>query len=314
MNDLSASLESYAGRAKVHTLIVILSPSPNSGRFFAELENATSQLIFHARSLPGVTVLTSAEIDTVSDGDQYDAVSDELAHIPFTRQYFAAMALAISRKAHALLKMPYKVLVLDCDNTIWRGVVGEDGANGIVISPAFAAVQRFAIELRSQGTLICLVSKNAERDVLEVFEARNDMILAIDQIVAHRINWSSKPQNIASLAQTLNLGLDSFVFIDDNPVECEQMHGELPQVLTLQLPPEDKIESFLANLWAFDKTSVTEEDKRRTQMYKENAARQQLEVSTVDIGDFIKSLNVVTEISASRTTATGAARATYTEN
>ena len=150
------------------------------------------------------------------------------------------------------------------------------------------------VEVHSQGTLISVSSKNVEKDVLEVFEARKDMILAIDHVVAHRINWNSKPQNIASLAQTLNLGLDSFVFIDDNPIECEQMRTELPQVLTLQLPSEDKIESFLANLWAFDKASVTQEDKRRTQMYKENAARQQLEVSATDIGDFIKSLNVAT--------------------
>jgi len=294
--ELSAALSSHASRAKVQTLVVILSPSPNSGRYAADLENATSRLILHTRSLPGITVITSPEIDAVSDGDKYDTVSDELAHIPFTRQYFAAMALAISRKSHAVLKTPYKVLVLDCDNTIWRGVVGEEGISGIVISPAFAAMQRFAVEAHSQGALICLVSKNVERDVLEVFESRKDMILPIDQIVAHRINWNPKPQNIASLAQTLNLGLDSFVFIDDNPVECEQMRLELPQVLTLPLPSEEKIETFLANLWAFDKTSVTEEDKRRTEMYKENAARKQLEVSAVDIRDFIKSLNVTTEI------------------
>ena len=296
-NELSASLSTYAGRAKVQMLLVILSPSPNSSRYFDDVDNATSQLILHTRSLPGITVLTSPEIDAVSDVDKYDTVSDELAHIPFTQQYFSAMALAISRKAHAILKTPYKVLVLDCDNTIWRGVVGEEGISGIVISPAFAAVQRFAIEAHSQGALICLMSKNVERDVLEVFETRKDMILAIDQIVAHRINWNPKPQNIASLAQTLNLGLDSFVFIDDNPVECEQMRLELPQILTLQIPSEDKIEAFLAHLWAFDKTSVTEEDKRRTEMYKENAARQQLEVSVTDIRDFIKSLNVTTEIS-----------------
>lgn len=295
--ELSALLTTYAGRAKVQTIVVILSPSPNSSAFVSELEHATSQLITDARALPGIAVLTSTEIDAVSDGKKYDSVSDELAHIPFSEQYFAAIALAISRKAHALLKTSYKVLVLDCDNTIWRGVVGEDGVNGIVISPAFAAVQHFAVQLHAQGTLICLVSKNTEQDVLEVFEARKDMVLALEKIVAHRINWNAKPQNIASLAQMLNLGLDSFAFIDDNPVECEQMRVELPQVLTLQLPQEDKVESFLAHLWAFDKASVTAEDKRRTQMYRENAARQQLEVAAVDIGDFIKSLNVVTEIS-----------------
>ena len=300
VTDLCLSLKNYAERAKVPTLLVIFSPSPDFLQTGHVLESATSRLLSFASTLPGITILSTDAIDKVSDNEKYDSLSNELAHIPFTEPYFAAIALSLTRKAHALLKAPYKVLVLDCDNTIWGGVVGEDGVEGISLSPAFEAVQRFAVNLHSLGILVCLVSKNVESDVLDVFEQRKDMILTVDQVVDHRINWNPKPQNIASLAQALNLGLDAFVFIDDNPVECEQMRAEIPQVLTLQLPSEDKVASFLSNLWVFDKPSVTEEDRRRTQMYKENAARQQLEVSTVDIADFIQSLKVVTEISAPR--------------
>src|SRR5260370_7544411 len=122
------------------------------------------------------------------------------------------------------------------------------------------------------------------------------MVLKLEHIVAHRINWESKPRNVASLARALNLGLDAFIFIDDSPVECAQMRAELPQVVTLQLPPDNEIERFLSNLWTFDKISVTSEDRRRTSMYRENAARKELEESTEDIAEFIASLNVVTDI------------------
>ena len=120
--------------------------------------------------------------------------------------------------------------MLDCDNTIWRGVVGEDGVDGITISPPLAAMQKFAVANQAKGVLVCLASKNVEHDVIQVFEQRSDMSLKLDHIVAHRINWEPKPQNIAALARELSLGLDSFVFIDDNPVECELMRAELPQI------------------------------------------------------------------------------------
>ena len=187
-------------------------------------------------------------------------------------------------------------MALDCDNTLWHGVVGEDGIDGIEITSAFASLQRFAIKAHSLGILVCLLSKNNERDVLEVFERRQDMLLTVEHVVAHRINWQPKPQNIASLASQLNLGLDSFVFIDDNPVECAAMRAELPQVVTLQLPAESQIGSFLSNLWAFDKIAITDEDLRRTELYKQEVARHAFESEATSISDFIASLEVEVDI------------------
>src|SRR6266851_176943 len=297
VEELSSALSSHAQRAKVPTIVAVFAPSPKaSATFLTELTLANARVSSLARSLPGVALLTAEEIDLVSNGDPYDTISDELAHVPFTQPYYASLALAIARKAHALLVPAHKVLVLDCDNTLWRGVVGEDGIHGIAITPAFEILHRFAIKVHSQGALLCLLSKNAEADVLEVFEKRSDMLLKADHIVAHRIDWNTKPQNIAELARSLNLGLDSFVFLDDNPVECALMRAEHPEVLTLQIPQEHEIEGFLAHLWAFDKVSVTDEDRRRTQMYKEHAARLQLEDSVTDIGDFIASLQVEIDI------------------
>jgi FkbH-like protein len=295
--ELCGALSQHARRAQAPTIFATLPVSPSARRtLLVELEAANAALIAHARALAGVVLLSREDIDLVSTREPYDNVSDELAHIPFTDEYFAAIAVAVARKIHALRVPPHKVLVLDCDETLWRGVVGEDGVDGIAVSPGLARLQRFAVQVQGQGALICLVSKNAERDVLEVFDNRPDMILKLDHIVAHRINWDSKPRNIASLARALNLGLDSFVFIDDNPVECALMRTELPQVVTLQLPPESEIDSFLSHLWTFDKVAVTVEDSRRTAMYRENTARQEFEESATDIAAFIASLGVVVDM------------------
>ena len=297
--ELKAALSSFAQRAKVPSIVSILELSERSSPAFrSELESAGFELERWVGTLPGMIVLLAEDIDRVSSGARYDPISDELAHIPYTAEQYSSIAIAIARKVHAAIVPAHKVLVLDCDNTIWRGVVGEDGVDGVVISQAFASLQKFAVDAHLKGVLICLASKNAERDVLEVFEKRPDMILKLDHVVAHRINWDPKPQNIRALAQALNLGLDSIVFLDDNPVECAMLRAELPQVVTLQVPAEADLELFLSNIWVFDKISITDEDARRTQMYKENSARQQLEESTADIGDFIASLEVVIDINS----------------
>ncbi|MGB6307169.1 MAG: HAD-IIIC family phosphatase, partial [Steroidobacteraceae bacterium] len=165
------------------------------------------------------------------------------------------------------------------------------------MTQAFLRVQEYAVEQQKKGILLCLASKNAERDVLEVFERRPDMALRLEHIIAHRVNWQPKSDNIRSLASELNLGLDSFVFLDDNPVECAQLRAALPQVVTLQLPPEGEIDAFLARLWTFDKVAITGEDLRRTSLYRENAARQQHENSTTDIAQFVASLELQIDIS-----------------
>ena len=118
-------------------------------------------------------------------------------------------------------------------------------------------MQDFAIEAEAKGVLVCLASKNAEADVMRVFDERPDMHLERRHVVAHRINWELKSANLRALARELNLGLDSFVFLDDNPVECGLMQEMLPEVVTLQLPSPEGAPGLLANLWTFDKASVT---------------------------------------------------------
>ena len=153
-------------------------------------------------------------------------------------------------------------------------------------------MQQFMLELWSKGFLLCLCSKNDESDVLEVFDNHPDMLLKRDHLVSWRINWRPKSENIRSLAQELNLGLDSFVFVDDNPLECAEVRSGCPEVLTLQLPPEEEITKFLGRIWAFDRLKVTSEDRQRTAMYKQELERASFQAQALTIDEFLAGLNV----------------------
>ena len=192
---------------------------------------------------------------------------------------------------------PFKVIVLDCDNTIWKGVVGEDGIEGIAIPPVWRQLQQFMVGLSVNGFLLCLCSKNDEFDVLEVFGKRPDMILKRDHLVSWRINWRPKSENIRSLAQELNLGLDSFIFLDDNPLECAEVRSSCPEVLTLHLPLEERIPKFLDHVWAFDRLKVTTEDQQRTAMYKQAIERTRFQTQTLTIEEFLDGLNLQVKLS-----------------
>jgi FkbH-like protein len=286
----------FAAESKGSTVVALLSAGSTIPIECARaIQTCNDRLFARVQGFNGIQLLTEGEVAEVSGADKYDPIRDQLAHIPYTEAYFAALALVVARKIHAARVVPAKVLVLDCDNTLWRGVVGEDGVEGVQISEPFAALQEFAIEQHAKGILLCLVSKNVESDVLEVFQ-RTDMRLGKHHVVAQRINWEPKPGNIRSLAAELNLGLEAFVFLDDSPVECAQMRAELPQVVTIQVPVETELPGFLRRLWNFDKLTVTAEDTVRTQMYLENAARRSMESSAADIGQFIASLELKIDI------------------
>lgn len=296
-HELGAAVERFAATCDGHLLLCLLPASPGLAAPLAQsIDAAGATLRARLAGQERVEWLADAEIEAVAAVERYDARRDELAHIPFADVHFAAIALALARRIHALRAAPAKVLVLDCDNTLWRGVVGEEGIDGIALSEPYLALQDFALAQQRKGVLLCLASKNAEADVLAVLRQRSDMRLREQDLVGHRINWLPKAANLRSLAEELNLGLDAFVFMDDNPLECAKMRAELPQVLTLQVPTEADIEGWLGRLWALDKLVTTEEDGRRTAMYRENAARRQMESSLTDIGEFIAALDLQVDI------------------
>ncbi|MDQ6763754.1 MAG: amino acid adenylation domain-containing protein, partial [Bacteroidota bacterium] len=166
----------------------------------------------------------------------YDSKSDEVGHIPFTQEYYAAIATYLCRKINAFKGNPYKVIALDCDNTLWKGICGETGAMNVIIDENFTALQEFLLEKYREGFLLVLCSKNNEADVWEVFDNHPQMNLEREHIIAHRINWDVKSGNLLSIARELNLGIDSFIFIDDSEFEVEQMATNCPKVLSIALP------------------------------------------------------------------------------
>ncbi|WP_242836733.1 non-ribosomal peptide synthetase [Clostridium sp. BNL1100] len=227
-------------------------------------------------------------IDTV-----FDLLKDTEAHMPFSDMYFSALGTFAARKICALRKQNFKVIVLDCDNTLWKGVCGEEGPQGVIISEPFKRLQEFMLERYREGMLLALCSKNNEADVWDVFDNNTGMLLKKEHFVSWRINWQSKADNISGIAHELNLGIDSFIFIDDSPVECSEVMIKLPEVLTLNLPENAKqIPSYLQHVWAFDRFKVTAEDAQRTQMYIAEKERKQMQDSVHSLDGFIQGLEL----------------------
>ncbi len=297
LEEFILALEGAAQRAQVPLLLALAPHSPAAVRQLGLSEHLTrldQRLIEAATALPKVQVVDLRRVaDTYQLSRIWDDSRDQLGHIPFTQACFTAMGAALMRHCTALRLGPAKVIVLDCDNTLWGGVCAEDGANGVRVDGPYAALQAFMLAQQRSGKLLCLCSKNAEADVLATFEQRPDMLLRLEHIAAWRINWQNKSENLRELAEELNLGLDSFIFVDDNPLECEEVRSALPEVLCVQVPAEaHRIDGFLTHHWAFDSLVVTDEDQRRTEMMRHNQARRLVREQSGGLAEFIAQLQL----------------------
>src|SRR5690606_15850903 len=225
----------------------------------------------------------------------FDPARDKLGHIPFSQEYFTAMGAAVARKIFTLRSLPAKLIVADCDNTLWAGVCGEDGHLGVEIDEFHRGFQSWLLARQAEGKLLGLCSKNNEADAWRVFDEHPDMLLGREHIVAARINWQRKSLNLRELADELQLGLDSFIFVDDSPAECAEVEQSAPEVMVVQLPEPPDLE-FFAHHWAFDAGRVTAEDRQRTQMVQQNRQRRALEQAAGSFQEFLTQLNVVIDI------------------
>ncbi|WP_254175613.1 non-ribosomal peptide synthetase [Planktothrix agardhii] len=300
VKDFTNALKTAITRSPNPYLVCICPPSPTDEKAFNGLhEKLQEQLETELQQNPSICLIKSQELlRTYPVQEYYDPYGDELGHIPYNLTFFTALGTILARKILALKSSPYKVIALDCDNTLWNGICGEDGVKGVKIDAPFRALQEFIIAQQATGKLICLCSKNQADDVFAVFEQHPDMLLQRNHLVNWRINWQEKSQNLQSLAEELQLGLDSFIFIDDNPIECAKVRANCPEVLTLQLPQEsEKIPQFLDHIWAFDQLQTTQEDQQRTNLYQQNIQRQRLQENSLSFEDFLAQLNLEIEIS-----------------
>lgn len=223
------------------------------------------------------------------------AISPKLAG-PF-RKWFAA-------EKEATVKTAKKCLVLDLDNTLWGGILGEDGPEHLKIGgdypgKAFHFFQEQILELQKRGIILAICSKNNEPDAWEFIEQSRDQVLRKEHFAAWRINWTDKATNIRELAQELNIGLDSMVFLDDSPTERELVATMIPEVVVPEFPTAPYVLPVFFNDLKnqyFKIYQARAEDREKTQQYKANAERHQLQTQFTNIDDFIKSLNIETTI------------------
>lgn len=303
VDDFVAALRTHASAGGARLLLVLCPHGGSQVRRLGlteVLDALDERILDAAKPLPGVRVLDLRDPESLRGVRRvHDESRDHLGHIPFTPEFFNALGLEVARRAFTPRHAPVKVLVVDCDNTLWRGVVGEDGPLGIEITPGHARLQDFLVRQQREGRLLCLASKNNEADVWEVFDRNPAMRLRREHIVSARIDWSPKSGNILDLASELRLGLDGFVFLDDSPTECEEVRSAIPDVLVVRVPEDpSRLADFLDGHWAFDAEGVTAEDRERTRMYRENLQREAVRSSARSFESFIAQLDVRVEIAA----------------
>jgi FkbH-like protein len=193
-----------------------------------------------------------------------------------------------------------KAIVFDCDNTLWEGILGEDGENGIKMSASspkgavFEEVQFLAKELASKGILVALNSKNNLEDVNEIFDKHPDISLSAEEVTIKMINWEEKVRNLQHIAQELNIGIDSLVFVDDSDFEINLVNEYQPQVETIQVPKERYFYPNLLrqNLGFFYSFEQTQEDKDRTLLYQQQRIREENKETFDNIDEYLESLGL----------------------
>jgi HAD superfamily phosphatase (TIGR01681 family) len=203
--------------------------------------------------------------------------------VPFSEEFTPVLADEYLRYICALRGRAKKCIVLDLDNTLWGGIIGEDGIEGIKLSNTspgaeYVDFQRGLLSLYNRGVILAVCSKNNYDDAIKVFQEHPFQVLKEEHFAAMRINWENKATNIAELALEINIGLDSMVFFDDNPVERAQITQAHPEVLVVDLPKNHRLyRKTLENLNVFDVLSLTKEDMERGAMYAGKRKREELE-------------------------------------
>jgi len=229
----------------------------------------------------------------------HDPTMWNIGKFPFSHRYAAIYSTHICRIIASKLGKSRRCLVLDLDNTLWGGVIGDDGLEGIILGngnptgEAFLQIQRIALDLYERGVVLAISSKNEDKNAREPFQKHPDMILKEDHIAIFQANWSDKASNIKAIADTLSLGLDSFVFLDDNPAERMQVRRELPSVAVPELPEDPALYAqTLIAAGYFEATTFSQEDSQRALFYKGNAKRLEILNMSSDMDSYLKSLEM----------------------
>ena len=298
------SVESAVKRQMGTVFLIITCPPSPAVRLDDTLAATDERLAVELGTVPNVDFVGVNDLNLYYPAADYDAyffrgTGDERDEMHYSELCYATLSTMIARRINAHFAQPRKVIAVDCDNTLWSGVCGERGSVGVTVEGGHLRLQRALLEQRESGRLLCVCSKNNEADALAVFENNPQMLLRREHLSAVRANWLPKVDNLRSLAGELGVGLDAFVFMDDDPFECESVATLCPEVRTVRMECADEtvVERTLLQVWEFDRTSVTSEDSQRVSYYRQESQRSTVRAA-LSLQEFLEQLDLEVTICA----------------
>jgi FkbH-like protein len=315
IHHLAGMVDSFGSATRANIIVQTLASPPERvfGSFDRKQPGTTTWLVskFNARLCdeiikPGVTLL---DIEALAAGVGLDEWFDRrqwiTARLPFAQRFLPLFGEHAARILGAMRGTGRKVLVLDLDNTIWGGVIGDDGIGGLRLGhgdahgEAFVELQQAALTLKERGVVLAVCSKNEEATARAALRDHPEMLLRESDFAAMQINWLDKASNLEAIAKQLSLGLDSFVFFDDNPVERAQVRAALPQVSVPEISsdPTDYARTLLT-AGLFEGIVFSSEDRERASQYAANARRETLLTTSRDLNSFLESLQMTATFTA----------------
>ena len=222
-----------------------------------------------------------------------------LGDMKLNLQYITELCNEYMAYIKPLMSLAKKCIVLDLDNTLWGGIIGEDGLEGIKLGPTpegrpFMEFQQYLLSLFNRGVILAINSKNNYDDAMEVFRKHPHIVLKEDNFAAMQINWNDKIENMKALAEELSVGVDSFVFIDDDKANRQMIREAFPEINVVEMPEDSSLYlNKLMDINDFNTLQITEEDKKRGHMYVQQRKRTEFQKSATDLTEFLKSLNMV---------------------
>ncbi len=266
----------------------------------AMINSVNEQIDSIAAEFGGYVLDVGALAERVGTVNWFSAQQWNLFKLPFAGEFAPLFADAVGRIAGAIRGKSRKCLVLDLDNTLWGGVVGDDGIENLKIgegSPegeAHLAVQKLALDLRDRGVILAISSKNFDETARRPFRELPDMLIKESDIAVFQANWIDKSSNLEAIAKSLNIGIDALVLLDDNPAERAQARASLPMVAVPELPSDpSQFAPFLASCGLFEAVSFSVEDMTRAASYAADAQRADVMASTRNLGDYLSALGMV---------------------
>jgi FkbH-like protein len=306
---MAAFRSHHAASLIVHNLE--LPAIPSAGILDGQVENSQLEAFRRlnvalqraAKELPGVFVFDyDGLVARFGRTRWHDERKWLTMRMPITADGITSLAQEYLRYLLPALGHARKALVVDLDNTLWGGVIGEDGISGIKLGTdypgaAFVALQRVMLDLHQRGIILAIASKNNPGDALEALREHPGMILRPDHFAALRINWDDKVSNLRGIAEELNIGTDALAFLDDNPAERERVRLEMPEVYVIELPSDPMdYASALRRCPVFERLALSAEDRDRGRYYAGERQRKDLQQTAASLEDFYKSLQMEVEI------------------